>query len=264
MQSLTKVAHHLKIGKARLYVTIDELGIKPRPIGNRKMLTPEQIELIRSSIHPESETDSETESKSVQNEFESVEFGTGTKSAQFQDANRTESNHQQHRSESAPNSDSKLIAALETRIQHLERLLDHEQAERQAERDERANYQTMLAALQQNNQKLLQENNRLQLEMFEAPRRQEVHFESKDQEEETATATVTPQEFKAEDISPETIPNRNSRSGSRAFGVGLSVAAIIGVLFYAAITQGGDWLSGSLEKRISTALKIAGTEPDTR
>ena len=263
MQSLTKVAHHLKIGKARLYVTIDELGIKPRPIGNRKMLTPEQIELIRSSIHPESETDSETESKSVQTEFESAEFGTGTKSAQFQDANRTESNHQQHRSESAPNSDSKLIAALETRIQHLERLLDHEQAERQAERDERANYQTMLAALQQNNQKLLQDNNRLQLEMLEAPRRQEVHFESKDKEEET-TATVTPQEFKAEDISPETIPNRNSRSGSRVFGVGLSVAAIIGVLFYAAITQGGDWLSDSLEKRISAALKVNGTEPDTR
>ena len=260
MQSLTKVAHHLKIGKARLYVTIDELGIKPKPIGNRKMLTPEQVELIRSSIHPESETDSETESKSVQTELESVTFGTETESAPFQDTNRTESSHQQHRSESAPNSDSKLIAVLENRIEHLERLLDHEQAERQAERNERANYQTMLAALQQNNQKLLQENNRLQLEMLEAPRRQEVRFESKEQEEETAT----PQEFKVEDIPPETIANRNSRSGSRAFGVGLSVAAIIGVLFYAAITQGGDWLSDSLERGISTALKVNGTEPDTR
>ena len=260
MQSLTKVAHHLKIGKARLYLTIDELGIKPKPIGNRKMLTPEQVELIRSSIHPESETDSETESKSVQTEFESVTFGTEAESAPFQDTNRTESSHQQHRSESAPNSDSKLIAVLENRIEHLERLLDHEQAERQAERNERANYQTMLAALQQNNQKLLQENNRLQLEMLEAPRRQEVRFESKEQEEETAT----PQEFKVEDIPPETIANRNSRSGSRAFGVGLSVAAIIGVLFYAAITQGGDWLSDSLERGISTALKVNGTDSDTR
>lgn len=258
MQSLTKVAHHLKIGKARLYVTIDELGIKPRPIGNRKMLTPEQIELIRSSIHPESETDSETESKSVQTEFESAEFGTGTESAQFQDASRTESNHQQHRSESAPNSDSKLIAVLENRIEHLERLLDHEQAERQAERSERANYQTMLAALQQNNQKLLQENNRLQLEMLEAPRRQEVHFESKDQEEETAT--VTPQEFKAEDIPPETIANRNSRGS--LVGFGLSVAVIVGVLFYGAMTKGGNWLSDSLENGISAALKVNGTEPD--
>ena len=261
MQSLTKVAHHLKIGKARLYATIDELGIKPRPIGNRKMLTPEQIKLIRSSIHPESETDSETESKSVQTDFESARFGTGTESSPFQNTSKTEATHQQHRSESVNNSDSKLIAALETRIQHLERLLDHEQAERQAERDERANYQTMLAALQQNNQKLLQENNRLQLEMFEAPRRQEVHFESKDKEEET-TATVTPQEFKAEDISPETIPNRNSRGS--LIGLGLSVAVIVGVLSYGAITKGGNWLSDSLDKRISAALKVNGTEPDTR
>ena len=259
MQSLTKVAHHLKIGKARLYATIDELGIKPKPIGNRKMLTPEQIELIRSSIHPESEIDSETESKSIQTESESVEFSPGIEAEPFQDANRTELNHQQHRSESAPNSDSKLIAVLENRIEHLERLLDHEQAERQAERNERANYQTMLAALQQNNQKLLQENSRLQLEV---PRRQEVRFESKEQEEETAT--VSAQEFKVQDMPPETIVNRNSRSGSRAFGVGLSVAAIIGVLCYAAITQGGDWLSVSLERGISAALKVNGTEPDTR
>ena len=65
MQSLTKVAQHLKIVKARLYSTIDELVIEPKPIGNRKMLSPEQIELIRSSLYPESETDSETESKKV-------------------------------------------------------------------------------------------------------------------------------------------------------------------------------------------------------
>ena len=71
-------------------------------------------------------------------------------------------------------------------------------------------------------------------------------------------------EFKVEDIPPETVANRNSRSGSRAFGVGLSVAAIIGALFYTAVVHGGDWLSSSLEERISAALKIAGTEPDTR
>ena len=102
------------------------------------------------------------------------------------------------------------------------------------------------------------------LEILEAPRPHETHFESRKHEPETATATVTPQEYKAEDIALKTIANRNSGSGSRAFGVGLSVAAIIGVLFYAAITQGGDWLSDSLEKRISTALKVNGTEPDTR
>ena len=261
MQSLTKVAQHLKIGKARLYVTIEGLGIKPRPIGNRKMLSPEQIELIQSSLHPESDTDFGTESKSVQTDFESAEFGTRTESSPFQNTSRTEATHQQHRSESVNNSDSKLIAALETRIQHLERLLDHEQAERQAERDERSNYQTMLGVFQQNNQKLLQDNNRLQLEMLEAPKRQKVHFESKDKEEKT-TATVTPQEFKVENISPETIPNRNSRGS--LIGLGLSVAVIVGVLSYGAITRDVNWLSDSLDNRISAALKVNGTEPDTR
>ena len=97
--------------------------------------------------------------------------------------------------------------------------------------------------------------------MLDSPARQDVHFEPRKEEE---SSTVTPEAFEAEDMPPETIANRNSRSGSRAFGVGLSVAAIIGVLFYAAITQGGDWLSGSLERGISAALKVNGTEPDTR
>jgi hypothetical protein len=256
MQSLTKVAQHLKIGKARLYATIDELGIKPEPIGNRKMLSPEQIELIRSSLYPESETDSETESKSVQTEFESAEFCTGTESAPFQNANSTEAVQQQYRSESASNSDSKLIAALETRIHHLERLLDHEQAERQAERDERANYQTMLGALQQNNQKLLQENNRLQLESLDTSGRQDVHIEPR---KEDIPSPVTPEVYKVEDEPPVAVTNRSS---SRFFGVGLSVAAILAVLFYAAITNGGEWLSSTLEQKISAVLKVNGTEPD--
>ena len=119
----------------------------------------------------------------------------------------------------------------------------------------------MLGVFQQNNQKLLQDNNRLQLEMLEAPKRQEVHFKSKDKEEET-TATTTPQEFKVENISPETIPNRNSRGS--LIGLGLSVAVIVGVLSYGAITRGVNWLSDSLDKRISAALKVNGTEPDTR
>ena len=70
------------------------------------------------------------------------------------------------------------------------------------------------------------------------------------------------EEFKAEDISPETIPNRNSRGS--LIGLGLSVAVIVGVLSYGAFTKGGNWLSDSLDKRISAALKVNGTEPDTR
>ena len=150
-----------------------------------------------------------------------------------------------------------LIEELKNQNKILLQQLEREQEDRRRKDSELIeqtnNFQQMLMFLQQDNAKLRNQ-------LLEAPK-QEAQFESHKHEE---PATVTSQEFKAEDISPETIPNRNSRSGSRAFGVGLSVAAIIGVLFYAAITQGGDWLSDSLDKRISAALKINGTEPDIR
>ena len=150
-----------------------------------------------------------------------------------------------------------LIEELKNQNKILLQQLEREQEDRRRKDSELIeqtnNFQQMLMFLQQDNAKLRNQ-------LLEAPK-QEAQFESHKHEE---PATVTSQEFKAEDISPETIPNRNSRSGSRAFGVGLSVAAIIGVLFYAAITQGGNWISDSLDKRISAALKINGTEPDIR
>ena len=70
----------------------------------------------------------------------------------------------------------------------------------------------------------------------------------------------TAEEFKV----AEEPPLATTKQGKKRFvGVRmLSAAAIIGILFYAAITHGGEWLSSSLEKQISAALKIAGTEPD--
>ena len=249
--SLSETVRRLKCGKARLYRILAELEIQPTLRGTSKLISEEDFSRIKEA-------------------FETVDSYPSSHTP-YQDPTATAAGQQpQRRYNNRSTAENAVVEGLQAQIEllkaqntQLSALLDHEQTERRAERSERETYQQLIGALQANNQKLLQENNRLQLEMFEAPRRQEVHFESKDKEEET-TATVTPQELKVEDIPPETIPNRNSGSGSRAFGVGLSVAAIIGVLFYAAITQGGDWLSDSLEKRISTALKIAGTEPDTR
>ena len=150
-----------------------------------------------------------------------------------------------------------MIEELKNQNKILLQQLEREQEDRRRKDSELVeqtnNFQKMLMFLQQDNAKLRNQ-------LLEAPK-QEAHFESKDKEEET-TATVTPQEFKAEDISPETIPNRNSRGS--LIGLGLSVAVIVGVLSYGAITKGGNWLSDSLDKRISAALKVNGTEPDTR
>ena len=102
--------------------------------------------------------------------------------------------------------------------------------------------------------KLRQENDRLKLlehtkpEATEALRKEEVY------------SRPTAEKFSV----PEEPSPVITKQGKRRFvGVRmLSAAAIIGILFYAAITHGGEWLSSSLEKQISAALKIAGTEPD--
>ena len=149
-----------------------------------------------------------------------------------------------------------LVATLRDQIAHLKELLANEQSERQEERQERSNYQQMLMMVQKDVQNLRQENDRLKLlehtkpEATEALRKEEVY------------SRPTAEEFKV----TEEPPPATTKQGKRRFvGVRmLSAAAIIGILFYAAITHGGEWLSSSLEKQISAALKIDGTEPDTR
>lgn len=250
--SLSETVRRLKCGKARLYRILAELEIQPTLRGTSKLISEEDFSRIKEA-------------------FETVDSYPSSHTP-YQDPTATAAGQQpQRRYNNRSAAENAVVEGLQAQIEllkaqntQLSALLDHEQTERRAERSERETYQQLIGALQANNQKLVGEVNRLQLEILEAPRPHETHFESRKPEPEPATATVKPQEFKAEDIPPETIPNRNSRGGSRALGVGLSVAAIIGVLFYAAITQGGDWLSGSLEKGISAALKVNGTEPDTR
>ena len=242
--SLSETVRRLKCGKARLYRILAELEIQPTLRGTSKLISEEDFSRIKEA-------------------FETVDSYPSSHTPYQDPTATTAAQPSQRRYNSTSTAENAIFKGLQAQIEllkaqntQLSALLDHEQTERRAERSERETYQQLIGALQANNQKLVGEVNRLQLEILESPRPHETHFEPRKQEPEPATATVTPQEFKAEDISPETIANRNSRGGSRAFGVGLSVVAIIGVLFNTAITQGGDWLSGSLERGISAALKV--------
>ena len=250
--SLSEAVRRLKCGKAKLYRILAELEIQPTLKGTSKLISEEDFLRIKEAFevdgpYPSGDTPYQTPTATTAQQSPKQRNNNGTTAE-----NAVVEGLQAQ------------IDLLKGQVTQLSGLLENEQSERKAERSERETYQQLIGALQANNQKLVGEVNRLQLEILESPRPHETHFEPRKQEPEPATATVTPQEFKVEDIPPETIANRNSRSGSRAFGVGLSVAAIIGFLFYAAITQGGDWLSGSLERGISAALKVNGTEPDTR
>ena len=242
MPSLNQACKQLRIGRIKLFDYLERLGIEPALVGNTKQISDQHIEQISLAIKKDS-TPAEIKAEQGQLDLEN-------KSGQTQ-------NHFGNVSKTVPQIDLRLFEQMSEEIGHLKQMLAEEKEERRAEREERTNYQTMLAALQQNNQKLLQENSRLQLEMLEVPKRQDVHFETPKEEIHSSEAT---EEIKLETEPPPIVTNRSS---GRSFGLGLSVAAIIGVLFYAAITHGGEWLSSSVQQKISAALKVSGTEPDT-
>ena len=141
-----------------------------------------------------------------------------------------------------------LIDELRNQNKILLQQLEREQEDRRRKDTELSeqisNFQKMLMFLQQDNAKLRNQ-------LLEAPKQQESQFEPLRKEE---TSSKPPE---------EPPPAAKKKRGSRFVGLRLlSAAAIIGALFYTAVVHGGDWLSSSLEKQISAALKIAGTEPD--
>ena len=242
--SLSEAVRRLKCGKAKLYRILAELEIQPTLKGTSKLISEEDFLRIKEAFevdgpYPSGDTPYQTPTAT-----------TAQQSLKQRNNNGTTAENAVVEGLQAQ------IDLLKGQVTQLSGLLENEQSERKAERSERETYQQLLGALQQNNQKLLQENNRLQLEMLDSPARQDVHFEPRKEED---SSPVTPEAFEVEDTPPVTV---TSRSGSRFFGVGLSVAAILAVLFYAAITNGDEWLSSSLEQKISSVLKVSGTEPD--
>ena len=231
MTTLTQLAKDLQIGKGTLYKTLSDLGITPHKQGRSRVLDDEQIQQIQKVIV----------SASDRRPSETVR-------RQTQDAQTDGSN---------------VVEVLRAQIEHLKKLLDSEKEEKSGllqrlgqAQDASERVQQLLSVSMSESSKLRQENDRLKLlehtkpEATEALRKEEVY------------SRPTAEEFSV----PEEPSPVITKQGKRRFvGVRmLSAAAIIGILFYAAITHGGEWLSSSLEKQISAALKIAGTEPDTR
>ena len=231
MTTLTQLAKDLQIGKGTLYKTLSDLRITPHKQGRSRVLDDEQIQQIQKVIV----------SASDQRPSETVR-------RQTQDAQTDGSN---------------VAEVLREQIEHLKKLLDSEKEEKSGllqrlgqAQDASERVQQLLSVSMSESSKLRQENDRLKLlehtkpEATEALRKEEVY------------SRPTAEELKVTEKPP---PAATKQSKRRFVGIRLfSAAAITGVLFYAAITHGGDWLSSSLEKQISAALKIAGTEPDTR
>ena len=231
MTTLTQLAKDLQIGKGTLYKVLSNLEITPHKQGRSRVLDDEQIKKIQKVI--------------------------------FSASDRRPSETVKHQTSNAQTDGNNVAEVLRAQIEHLKKLLDSEKEEKSGllQRLEQAQgaserVQQLLSVSMSESSKLRQENDRLKLlehtkpEVTEALRKEEVY------------SRPTAEEFK---VTEEPPPAATKQSKRRFVGIRLfSAAAIIGVLFYAAITHGGDWLSSPLEKQISAALKIAGTEPDTR
>ena len=231
MTTLTQLAKDLQIGKGTLYKVLSNLGITPYKQGRSRVLDDEQIKKIQKVIVSASD--------------------------------RRPSETVKHQTSNAQTDGSNVAEVLQAQIEHLKKLLDSEKEEKSGllQRLEQAQgaserVQQLLSVSMSESSKLRQENDRLKLLEHTKPEATEsLHKEE-------VYSRPTAEEFKV----TEEPPTATTKQGKRRFvGVRmLSAAAIIGILFYAAITHGGEWLSSSLEKQISTALKIAGTELDTR
>ena len=244
MRTITAAARELRVGKTRLYSLLTETGVEPSQQGKSRMIDDAQLQILQNAIHPALDLKDDPERPS--------ELTGRPEEREQRSSGPSESSTE--RSEPY----KELVQRMSSEIDHLRELLTSERADRQKREDEvsteRQNYQQMLMLVQKDIQHLRLENDRLKLlehtkpEATESIQKEEVY------------SRPPAEEFKVEDIPPETLANRNSRGS--LVGFGLSVAVIVGVLFYGAMTRGGNWLSDSLENGISAALKVNGTEPD--
>ena len=246
MRTITAAARELRVGKTRLYSLLTETGVEPFQQGKSRMIDDAQLQILQNAIHP---------TLDLKDDPERPAELTGRPEEREKRSSRP-SESSTERSEPY----KELVQRMSSEIDHLRELLTSERADRQKREDEvsteRQNYQQMLMLVQKDVQHLRRENDRLKLLEHTKP----ATTESTHKEE--VYSRPTAEEFSV----PEEPSPVITKQGKRRFvGVRmLSAAAIIGILFYAAITHGGEWLSSSLEKQISAALKIAGTEPDTR
>jgi len=240
MRTITAAARELRVGKTRLYSLLTQTGVEPFQQGKSRMIDDAQLQILQNAIHPALDLENDPERPS----------GPSGRSAE-------QAKRSAELSESSSEPYKELVQRMSSEIDHLREMLTSERADRQKREDEvateRQNYQQMLMVVQKDVQNLRHENDRLRL--LEYTKTETTESANK----EKIYSRPPAEEFKVPEEPP---PAAKKKRGSRFVGLRLLSAAAIIALFYTAVVHGGDWLSSSLEKQISAALKIAGTEPD--
>ena len=230
MQSISEAAAHLQVGKSRLYNLLKDYRIEPRKNGRRKELSDDQVEqLVQIIAAGEPPPEREPEAGIAPSS------SGGPQLAEDPTA-------------------MLLVEELRGQNQVLLEQLRHEQDERKAERQERENYQQMLAALQQNNQRLLQENHRMQLELLEAPKPS--RFEMEDAEAEVEESVeVNPSSEPV--VAAEPV---NYAPAKSSWGLGLGLGAVAAaIIFYVLTSDQGAKFFPNIQQKLVGALHLAET-----
>ena len=233
MQSISEAATHLQVGKSRLYALLKDHRIEPRKNGRRKELSDAQVKQLTQII-------AAGEPAPLWEPESAAELQQPTPSAQAV----------------AEPPAMLLVEELRSQNKVLLAQLLHEQDERKAERQERENYQQMLAALQQNNQKLLQENNRLQLELLEAPKHSNFDVDSAaaDVQDSVDISAPTPAASGAQSM------DYDPRSGGSSWGLGIGLGAVTAaIIFYVLISDQGAKFFPNIQQKLVGALHLSDT-----
>ena len=230
MQSISEAATHLQVGKSRLYALLKDHRIEPRKNGRRKELSDDQVEqLVQIIAAGEPPPEREPEAGIAPSS------SGGPQLAEDPTA-------------------MLLVEELRGQNQVLLEQLRHEQDERKAERQERENYQQMLVALQQNKQRLLQENHRMQLELLEAPKPS--RFEMEDAEAEVEESVeVNPSSEPV--VAAEPV---NYAPAKSSWGLGLGLGAVAAaIIFYVLTSDQGAKFFPNIQQKLVGALHLAET-----
>ena len=228
MLSINQATQVLHIGKPRLYRLMKKFEISPIPDGHRKILTEDQIEILKEVI-------ASSYSKVV-----STKTGDELGTSSVQTSNEPDQTDQTSNNKTTYEPYRELLKSKDEQIQHLQKIIELEQQERK-EKDQRHDevlkefnqsterFQAMLMQLQTKNSELNQK-------LLEAPKEgveMNVSREAfKDKEREVVATSETTQPF----------PEQQVQAQNRFFRTAVWAAAAI-VLTISIVEFGGFSIS---------------------
>ena len=251
MLSINQATQVLHIGKPRLYRLMKKCEISPIPDGHRKILTEDQIEILKEVIASSYSKVVSTNTKtSDELGTSSVQTGDELGASSVQTSNEPDQTDQTSNNKTTHEPYRELLKSKDEQIQHLQKIIELEQQERK-EKDQRHDevlkefnqsterFQAMLMQLQT-------KNNELSQKLLEAPKGKE-------------EVTVSREAFK-KDVEREVVDNSQNvlpvteqpvQPQSRFFTPAIWAAAAV-VLTISVVEIGGFSISSVLRDLLAS------------